>query len=232
MALTITSETLLVSLLPVVGQSKAFMIQSYSTIQSVGLGMLAITMVLSVMYLVKNMAERKAANTPEGDLIAKGLVKGKDGRRPPTLQRDLLAPMWFALFPFVVVTPILIVLDNLQTGLIAGGGATLLGLFTWWLIPRMPASDVIFDAGYRVTLIALPVIVVSLILGYLLSYNLNIPLWADALSEYVSLGGVVIYIFFLILGRIPRFRGEPATYLSITGFFLIFVGLIVNTIAT
>lgn len=211
--------------------AKSTMLNAYATIQSVGLGMLAITVVLSAMYLVKNMAERRVANTPEGDLIAKGLVKGADGRRPETIQRDLLAPVWFALFPFIAVTPGVYLLGNTQVALISGASAALLGLFTWWLIPRMPSSDLLYDAQYRITLIAIAVIVCSLGLGYMVSQNLNIPIWKDTFSGAVTIVGILVYGLYLLLGRMPRFRGEPATYVSVLGFILIFAGLIINTVA-
>lgn len=211
-------------------QSEAIMVHSYLTIQSVGLGMISIAMVLSMMCLVKNFAERRVALADEGELIARGLVKGRDGRRPPTIERDLIPPVWFGFFPFVVVTPGLFVLSDAQTALIAGASAVLLGVFTWWLIPRMPPSDRLFDASYRVTLVALPVLVVSVILGLMLHFNLGKLVWRDDFSMYVTLGGIAMYAIFLIMGRLPRFRGEPASYLSVAGFLLIFAGLMVNTL--
>lgn len=215
---------------PLVAQSEAIMVHSYLTIQSVGFGMIAISMVLSMMYLVKNLAERRVAHADEGELIARGLIKGRDGRRSPTIERDIIPPVWFGFFPFMVVTPALFVLSDAQTALIAGAFAILLGVFTWWLIPRMPPSDRLFDASYRVTLVALPVLVVSIALGLMLHYNLGKIVWRDDLSMYVTIGGVLMYTLFLTMGRLPRFRGEPATYLSVTGFLLIFAGLMVNTL--
>lgn len=228
--LAATLSAVLHAAFPVLGQSEAIMIHSYLTIQSVGLGMISISMVLSMMCLVKNFAERRVAHADEGELIARGLIKGRDGRRSPTIERDIIPPVWFGFFPFVVVTPALFVLGDAQTALIAGACAILLGVFTWWLIPRMPASDRLFDASYRVTLVALPVLAVSIILGLMLQYNLGKLVWRDAFSMYVTLGGIAMYTIFLIMGRMPRFRGEAASYLSVAGFLLIFAGLMVNTL--
>lgn len=222
--------TLLNAVLPTLAQSEATMIHSYLTIQSVGLGIISISMVLAMMCLVKSFSERRVALADEGELIARGLIKGRDGRRSPTIERDINQPVWFGFFPFVVVTPMFFILANTQIALIAGVCSILLGVFTWWLIPRMPPSDNLFDASYRVTLVALPVIVVSIILGFMLHYNLGKAVWRDGISMYVTLGGVVMYTIYLIMGRMPRFRGEPASYLSVAGFLLIFAGLMVNNL--
>lgn len=229
MATPAIHPALLTDVFPVLAQSQESMINSYLTIQRVGIGLISITAVLSVMCLVKCFAERRVAYADEGELIARGLIKGRDGKRPPTIERDMLPPVWFGFFPFVVVTPMLFVLGNALNALIAGICAALLGLFTWWLIPRMPASDRLFDVSYKVTLVALPVIIVALILGYLLQFNIKRPVWHDSLSMYVTFGGIMLYGLFLLIGRLPRFRGEPASYLSVAGFLLIFAGLAVNT---
>lgn len=229
-ALSAALTTTMHAVRPTLARGEATMIHSYLTIQSVGLGMIAICMVLSIMCLIKTFAERRVALADEGELIAKGLIKGRDGRRAPTIERDIIPPVWFGFFPFVVLTPAVLILGDAQTALITGACAILLGVFTWWLIPRMPPSDRLFDASYRVTLVALPVLVVSIILGYLLQYNLGKVVWRDSISMYVTFGGIALYAIFLIMGRLPRFRGEPASYLSVAGFLLIFAGLIVNTV--
>lgn len=215
---------------PVLAQGVATMVYSYLTIQSVAFGMIAITMVLSMMYLVKNFAERRVALADEGHLIAQGLIKGRDGRRPPTIERDIIPPWWFGVFPFVVIAPMMFVLGNAQVALVSGACASALGLFTWWLIPRMPPSDQLFYVGYRVMLVALPVLAFAVLLGFMLHFYWDKIVWRDQLSMYVTFGGLAIYACYLVMGRISRFRGEPASYLSIAGFLLIFVGLIVNTL--
>ncbi|WP_336248991.1 hypothetical protein [Stomatohabitans albus] len=221
----------LITLLPMFAQTTTTMVNVYMTIQSVGLGMIAITLVMSVMYLIKNMAERTVATTPEGDLIAQGLVKGRDGKRPATIERDLQKPWLFALFPVIVIAPAAYVLVDSITALIAGIGAGALGVFAWWLIPRMPASDLLYDAAYRVTLVAAPVVAIALVLRVMVAYTHGVPAWTDTLSPVISVGGLILYGLYLLLGRLPRFRGEPVTYLNVIGFVLLFAGLIVNAVS-
>lgn len=210
-------------------QPNPLSLNAFITIQSIAFGMLAIAAVLSVMFLVKNTAEKNLALASEQDLMMRRLIREVDGKRSPTIARDQFNPFWFAFYPFIVFTPAMLMFADLTFSLLVGISAMLLGLFMWWLIPRMPGSDTLLNMAYRVTMVALPALIVALGLGLMLAYTTGRPLWKDPLAGVVTVAAIVLYALYMGLSRTKRFYGEPATYLGLAGFVLVLISVGVSS---
>ena len=205
-----------------------------------------VAFVATVLYLVRDAAERRVAATDtyggstvgaaqlagvaevEGAVADDGALDAPDeGEDPasPLALRDSLNPVWFPAVPFVVVFAfVFAVWRNPVAAMAAASAFAVIGASIWYAVPYLPPAASLDNLAYRTTAFAFPLITFGIMCGAIWAEEAWGRYWGWDPKETGSFVTWTLYAGYLHARSTRGWRGPRAAWVGVVAF----VGLMIT----
>jgi cytochrome c-type biogenesis protein CcsB len=228
---------------PVVPALNSYWIKIHTSGAMAASSVFMVGFVLTALYLVKDTAERRVAESTafDGSTVGAAHVDGPSlvGDRPPgyeadsdleervaspLAQRDVLSPVWFPVVPGLVVTFfVLAVWRAPVAAIIAGSAAALLGTATWYAVPYLPPAAKLDNLAYRTIAFAFPIWTFAIMAGAIWAEEAWGRYWGWDPKETGSFFTWVFYASYLHSRSTHGWRGRRAAWVAVIAFVALMI---------
>lgn len=224
---------------PLVPALESYWLQIHTSTMMFSSSVFIVAFVATVLYLVKDHAERKVARTDTftGSTVGAaqvstvgsdthdivGHVVGDDllevEQSSLLAQRDALNPMLFPALPFVgVLIFVLAVWRSPVPAMIAASAFALIGAGVWYAIPHLPPAAKLDNLAYRTTAFAFPLITFGIMCGAIWAEEAWGRYWGWDPKETGSFVTWVLYAAYLHSRSTRGWRGRKAAWVGVVAF--------------
>jgi cytochrome c-type biogenesis protein CcsB len=229
---------------PLVPALNSYWIKIHTSAAMASSSIFIVGFVATALYLVKDMAERRVANSATGfggstvgaayappptvtEPLADGHV-GEDDAEPviasPLAQREALSPVLFPVVPFAVVGLfVLLVWRAPVAAVLAATVAALLGTATWYAVPYLPPAARLDTLAYRVIAFAFPIWTFAVIAGAIWAEEAWGRYWGWDPKETGSFFTWTFYASYLHARSTHGWRGRRAAWVAVVAFVALMV---------
>jgi len=228
---------------PVVPALDSYWIRIHTSAAMAASSIFMVGFAATALYLVKDTAERRVAQTDsfDGSTVGAGAVALPPSAtdRPegyvddagtalriasPEAQRDTLSPLLFPLVPFVVVGLFTFAVWRTPTGAFAAASvAALLGTASWYAVPYLPSAAQLDALAYRTIAFAFPVWTFAVIAGAIWAEEAWGRYWGWDAKETGSFFTWVLYAAYLHARSTRGWRGRRAAWTAVGAFAALMV---------
>ena len=195
--------------------------------------------VFAALYLVKDTAERRVAETgtfgpssagaaqaPLDAAIVDRVADSPDGRQPTgpqgpdrLAQRGVLAWWPFAVVPFVLTAAgSLVAGEPLPVTLAYSAVLAAIGLVTWWSVPYLPPASTLDNLAYRVNAFGFPVWTFAVIMGAMWAEVAWGRYWGWDPKETSAFFTWVFYAGYLHARSTRGWQGRRAAWVNVVAY--------------
>lgn len=224
---------------PLLPALESYWLQIHTSTMMFSSSVFIVAFVATVLYLVKDRAERKvtvtdtyigstlgAAQVTTVDRDAQpvvGHVVGDDleeTEQPSLLaQRDALNPLLFPVLPFVVVLVFVLAVWRAPVpAMLAASAFALIGAGVWYAIPYLPPAAKLDNLAYRTTAFAFPLITFGIMAGAIWAEEAWGRYWGWDPKETGSFVTWVLYAAYLHARSTRGWRGPRAAWVGVIAF--------------
>ncbi len=225
---------------PLVPALQSYWIKIHTSAAMVASSIFIVGFAMTALYLVKDTAERRVAESSaySGSTVGAGAVVDADGRpqgyeadgglevrvASPSAQRQALSPVLFPVVPGLVVAGFtLLVWRAPVAAVVAGSVVALLGTLSWYAVPYLPPAAKLDNLAYRTIAFAFPVWTFAVMAGAIWAEEAWGRFWGWDPKETGAFFTWVLYAAYLHARSTHGWRGRGAAWIGVVAFFALMV---------